>query len=130
LDDVATQSTSLFRKEGEVWTIAFDGHVCHVPDARGLHYLALLLQRPGVAVPSVELIAAAACRRGDPGANGNGGNEVRERARLTVTKGIRAALRKIEEVHPALARHLEATIKRGYDCRYLPDPRLPIRWQA
>ena len=53
-----------------------------------------------------------------------------ERARLTVTKGIKAALDKLEAAHPALARHLRATVKRGYFCSYTPDPRHPIVWNT
>lgn len=41
-----------------------------------------------------------------------------ERARLTVTKRIRDALARIESHHPALARHLTATIKTGRLCSY------------
>jgi tetratricopeptide (TPR) repeat protein len=52
-----------------------------------------------------------------------------ERARLTVTKGIKAALAKLADVHPALADHLMATVKRGYLCVYRPDPRRSIRWR-
>jgi len=51
-----------------------------------------------------------------------------ERARLTVTKGIKAALAKIQVSHPALGRHLTATVRRGYTCVYAPDPRHPITW--
>jgi hypothetical protein len=47
-----------------------------------------------------------------------------------VTKAIRTALVKIGEVHPALAQHLEATIRRGYVCRYMPDPRVPTSWES
>jgi len=53
-----------------------------------------------------------------------------ERARLTVTKGIKTALDRLRRAHPALAAHLTATIKRGYFCVYAPDPRHPISWQC
>ncbi len=53
-----------------------------------------------------------------------------ERARVTVTKGLSAAISRIRAVHPALAQHLAATIRRGYVCVYVPDPRRPIRWEA
>ena len=53
-----------------------------------------------------------------------------ERARVTVTKGIKAALTKIETRHPTLAAHLAATVRRGYFCAYVPDPRHPIEWQG
>ena len=53
-----------------------------------------------------------------------------ERARVAVTKGIKAALGRIRQGHLALAAHLEVSVKRGYVCVYRPDPRLPIRWDC
>lgn len=47
-----------------------------------------------------------------------------ERARVTVTKGIRAVLARIDTAHPLLGRHLRATIRTGYFCSYMPDPHL------
>ncbi len=55
-------------------------------------------------------------------------NPYAERARLTVTKGIKAALERISQNHPALGRHLAVTIRRGTFCAYTPDPRHPIPW--
>jgi non-specific serine/threonine protein kinase len=52
-----------------------------------------------------------------------------ERARLTVTKGIGSALNRIATVHPALGAHLTATIRRGYFCVYVPDPRHAPVWE-
>jgi hypothetical protein len=51
-----------------------------------------------------------------------------ERARLAVTKTIKAVLQRLAVVHPALAAHLKATVRRGYLCVYTPDPRTPITW--
>jgi hypothetical protein len=62
------------------------------------------------------------------GARGRRAASHSERARVAVTKGIKTALAKIRAGHPALARHLEATVKRGYSCAYVPDPRHPIEW--
>lgn len=47
-----------------------------------------------------------------------------ERARLLATKCIKAALRRIGAAHPALGRHLEASVRTGYFCAYVPpaDP--------
>lgn len=53
-----------------------------------------------------------------------------ERARQSVTKGIRAAIRKIAAVHPSLGRYLEVTIKTGTACRFDPDLREPIEWRV
>jgi non-specific serine/threonine protein kinase len=53
-----------------------------------------------------------------------------ERARLTVTKGIGSVLERIATEHPALGTHLQATVRRGYFCVYVPDSRQPIRWES
>lgn len=53
-----------------------------------------------------------------------------ERARVSVTKTIKEALRKIDAVHPSLALHLHRSIKTGTFCAYLPDPRAKISWEV
>jgi catechol 2,3-dioxygenase-like lactoylglutathione lyase family enzyme len=52
-----------------------------------------------------------------------------ERARLNVTRAIRAAIANLARDNPALGRHLAATIRTGRYCAYLPDPRAPIAWE-
>jgi catechol 2,3-dioxygenase-like lactoylglutathione lyase family enzyme len=52
-----------------------------------------------------------------------------ERARLNVTRAIRAAMANLACDNPALGRHLAATIRTGRYCAYLPDPRAPIAWE-
>jgi hypothetical protein len=47
-----------------------------------------------------------------------------------VTKAIKAALEKIAERYPELGAHLSATIRRGYACAYLPDPRTRTDWEV
>lgn len=49
-----------FRRDGAVWRLAYGGTVAHLPDAKGLRDLRLLLSRPGVDVPAVELLDPAA----------------------------------------------------------------------
>jgi hypothetical protein len=53
-----------------------------------------------------------------------------ERARLNVTRAIRAAVANLARDNPALGRHLAATIRTGRYCAYLPDPRAPTAWNA
>jgi AAA ATPase domain len=48
-----------------------------------------------------------------------------ERARVSVTRAIRAALARIREHSPTLGEHLERTIRTGTFCSYVPDPRAP-----
>ncbi|MFC0508263.1 ATP-binding protein [Micromonospora costi] len=49
-----------FRRDGPVWQLAYADTVVHLPDAKGLHDLHLLLSRPGTDVPAVELLDPAA----------------------------------------------------------------------
>jgi hypothetical protein len=124
----APSQETIFRQEGEYWTIAYGGIVRRLKDIKGLQHLAYLLLRPGVRVSAVELVAVARGAVSSDGEPRSGPSA--ERARLTVTKAIKAALGKICEQHPALGQHLSATIRRGYFCSYTPDPRYPIHWET
>jgi hypothetical protein len=50
-----------------------------------------------------------------------------ERARSTVTQRVRATIRRLDEAHPRLGRHLQASIRTGTFCSYVPES--PVRWQ-
>ncbi|MCW6010761.1 AAA family ATPase [Micromonospora sp. CPCC 205371] len=50
-----------------------------------------------------------------------------ERARKTVTARIRDTLRRLDQVHPALATHLRETISTGATCAYSPPA--PTQWR-
>jgi tetratricopeptide (TPR) repeat protein len=52
-----------------------------------------------------------------------------ERARVSVTRAIRAALARIPEQSPALSEHLDRTIRTGTFCSYVPDPRAAVDWR-
>jgi len=53
-----------------------------------------------------------------------------ERARVSVTKAVRSAVRRLEDHHPELGRHLSVAVHTGTFCAYDPDPRLPVHWDA
>jgi len=53
-----------------------------------------------------------------------------ERARVSVTRAIKAALARIAEHSPSLGRHLRATVRTGTFCVYEPDPRVPVTWSS
>lgn len=51
-----------------------------------------------------------------------------ERARVSATRAIKSALKRIREHSPELGEHLDATVRTGTFCSYTPDPRVPIHW--
>jgi hypothetical protein len=117
----------VFRRDGDHWTIGFDGRTVQFRDSNGLHYLALLLRRPGKAIHAVDLRAVAARVR-PRGRRRRVPLDSVEQARVAITKSIKRVIEMIAARHPTLAAHLEATVRRGYLCRYVPDPRHPIAW--
>lgn len=69
------------------------------------------------------------------GAVGLGGRDRKtgsasERARVSVTRNIKDAVRRISDADPALGHHLQVTVRTGTYCSYTPDPRLPIEWST
>jgi non-specific serine/threonine protein kinase len=204
-DTVSTSDTrhlhpeSVFRNEGNYWTVEYAGTVTRLKDSRGAQYLAHLLHHPGQEFVALELVqvargaidgeesrvsdsVAAAFDSGHgplldaqakaaykerlaelrdelhdaqamndigraersqteielitqqvAGAVGLGGRDRAvgsdvERARSTVTKGIKSAIAKIGAVNPNAGRHFARTIHTGYFCVYMPDPDDCPRW--
>jgi hypothetical protein len=182
-----TLDTNVFRREGEYWSIAYEGKLLRLKDAKGLHYLARIIREPGREFHALELAAdgegvlplgdagavldpkaKAAYRRrlaeleeeldeasswADRGreagareekdalvrelaaAVGLGGRDrlaasASERARVNVTRAVKAILAKLREHHPVLGRHLASTIRTGTFCSYAPDPRFPMSWET
>jgi hypothetical protein len=113
-------------REGEYWTITFDGTVGRFRHARGFEHLARLLGAPDRPIPANEL----AGRVHDPGRRqvSPSSSTTAERARSAVTKAIKAAIRRLGMHDSALGFHLGATIKTGVLCVYTPDPGRRIRW--
>ncbi|HZY60646.1 MAG TPA: AAA family ATPase, partial [Candidatus Binataceae bacterium] len=54
---------------------------------------------------------------------------VAERARLNVTRAIRAALQKVSEFNGPLGELFNQSIRTGLYCSYAPNPRVPVAWQ-
>src|SRR5215471_4489022 len=51
-------SWNLFRREGEYWTVLYEGSVARLKDAKGLRYMARLLADPGRELHAADLAAA------------------------------------------------------------------------
>ena len=56
-------------------------------------------------------------------------NNAAERARSAVSKRIHAEVKRIRRAHPALGRHLGATITTGYFCAYQPQRDVVVKWE-
>jgi hypothetical protein len=195
-------SSATFRREGEFFSVSFEGRSFQIKDMKGMRYLASLLASPGREIHVLDMVAGvsgidpttrstagfdspadpagedagavldrrarqAYTRRlidleeeiaeseafGDRGkaesgreekdflltelaaAVGLGGRDraavsQSERARVNVTRAIRAASNKVATYSPALGDHLLVTVHTGTFCVYRPDPRSPISWQV
>jgi len=51
-------SGNLFRREGEYWTVSYEGSVVHLKDAKGMRHLARPLAHPGREFHAVDLETA------------------------------------------------------------------------
>lgn len=187
--------STVFRRQGDYWTISWQGKLVHLKDAKGFRYISYLLANAGCEVSACEMAAtvnatgsyhsasettrtrtdlgdagvmldATACKRyrhrirelreelsdaekcndigratrlrweleqlteqlatavGLRGRARKAGSH-RERARLMVTKAIKAALAKLNTSHATLGHHLGTCIKTGNFCIYEPGPERP-----
>ncbi len=122
---ISTASTapfrnSIFRHEGEYWTIVYEETLFRIRDSKGLRYLAYLLSHPDKRIHCTDLCSAV-------GGHAAAGPST-ERNRVAVTKRIKASVAKIATLHPGLAHHLSATIKTGHFCVYVCNPGGSISW--
>lgn len=64
--EVTTTERSRLVKEGDYWTVNFDGTQFGLRDSKGLHYLAQLLKNPGREIHALELIGLVAGASAEP----------------------------------------------------------------
>ena len=57
-DEQPAESVNIFRREGDYWSVIFDGHTVHVRDLKGMRHLARLLADPGREYHVLDLVAA------------------------------------------------------------------------
>jgi hypothetical protein len=60
LDEPAAASANVFRREGDYWSVIFDGQTVRVRDLKGMRYLARLLAEPGREFHVLDLVASEA----------------------------------------------------------------------
>ena len=109
-------SAAVFRCEGEYYNISVEQVLFRLTDTKGLQYLRRLLAAPGQQFHVLDLAA--------------GTNSPAQRARSNVRKALRACLKRIEQLHPALGTHLAMSVRTGYFCSYQPNPRVPVKWRT
>lgn len=93
-----------FRREGEYWSIAFEGRAFRLKDTKGLHHLAKLLAAPGREIHALDLVTAGqgtgGTRKAHPAAEGlsvgrlDTGDEVLDRQ---ARESYRTRLAELEE---------------------------------
>jgi hypothetical protein len=89
-----------FRRDGEVWTLVFDGRTTRLPHMLGLAYLARLLSEAGREVHAADLAAAGHEGRRGPGVlapPGDAGELLDARARSEYAARLRDAREELEE---------------------------------
>jgi hypothetical protein len=66
LDEQPVASVNVFRREGDYWSVSFEGHIVRVRDLKGMRYLARLLADPGREYHVLDLVAAETGRGAQP----------------------------------------------------------------
>jgi len=77
-------------------------------------------ERASKAQAELDALASSLARAVGLGGRERKAGSAAERSRVTVTMRIRGTLKKLAEVHAALAEHLEATVRTGTFCGYTP----------
>src|SRR5262249_14764323 len=120
---------TIFRRESDYWTIAYEGSVLRLKDAKGLRYLEQLLREPGRSFHVADLIPLAADRHSS-GASRSAmvtGAAI-ERARKSVTNRIHQTIARIRTADERLGLHLSNAVRTGERCGYQPER--PVRWET
>jgi hypothetical protein len=117
---------ALLRREGDYWTIAYDGQLLRLRDSRGLHYLEILLRHPGRAFHVSELLAIVSGENSTAVLDEDGVDRI-ERRRKAVTNRIRQTLARIRATHETLGLHLGNAVHTGTRCSYTPER--PLTWE-
>ena len=81
----ATTETNVFRREGDYWSVVFDGRTVRVRDLKGVRYIAQLLANPGREFHVLDLVAG---ETGQPMALGDAGVMLDERAKTAYRRRL------------------------------------------
>jgi tetratricopeptide (TPR) repeat protein len=95
--------TNVFRREGDHWSVGFEGRMVHVRDLKGMRYLAQLLFHPGRQFHVLDMVAA---ETGQQTALGDAGEILDERAKTAYRRRLAEIEDDIEQ-----ARALEDAVR-------------------
>jgi tetratricopeptide (TPR) repeat protein len=131
VDEQPVPSVNVFRREGDYWSVIFDGQTVHVRDLKGMRYLARLLADPGREYHVLDLVAAETGRDADdhsgPAAGlprsalGDAGEILDARAKDAYRRRLTEIDDDIEEAHATgdAERAAQADTERGFLVREL-----------
>jgi tetratricopeptide (TPR) repeat protein len=126
-------SGNVFRREGDYWSVIFDGHTVHVRDLKGMRYLARLLADPGREHHVLDLVAAEAGHRVRAGSGqaanlprsafGDAGEILDARAKDAYRRRLAEIDDDIEQAHATgdAERAAQADTERGFLVRELAN---------
>lgn len=80
-DDQAAAELSVFRREGDYWSLVFEGRTVRMRDLKGMRYLARLLAHPGREFHVLDLVAAESGGGASRAALGDAGEMLDARAK-------------------------------------------------
>jgi tetratricopeptide (TPR) repeat protein len=114
----ATAEPKVFRREGDYWSVAFEGRTVRVRDLKGMRYLAQLLAHPGREFHVVDLVAA---ETGQQIALGDAGAILDERAKSAYRRRLAEIEDDIEQARALedAEREAQADAERGFLVREL-----------
>ena len=90
-------SMATFRRDGEYWSIAFDGRSFRLRDSKGLRYLARLLADPGTEVHVFDLVGWEDDRRAERAAIGDAGGVLDATAKAAYRARLEELRAELEE---------------------------------
>jgi tetratricopeptide (TPR) repeat protein len=114
----ATTETNVFRREGDYWSVVFEGRTVRVRDLKGMRYLAQLLAHPGREFHVLDLVAA---ETGQHMALGDAGEILDERAKSAYRRRLDEIEDDIEQARAVddAEREAQADAERGFLVREL-----------
>src|SRR5262249_18762099 len=119
----------VLRREGDHWTVEYEGRAFHLRDSKGIRLLAYLMRHPGIEFHAAVLVAVAHGSVEGPHVS-RGSPQEAERHRPSVTRASHSVRDPVRAAPASLSEHLACTVRTGTVCSYSPDPRVPTTWDS